>query len=154
MSVKVIPNNFSVHISIFYLLRLHVAIHQQQQWNDEKNELILWKLSPIWMKLLNNIELNSKFNWVQIPKLNSNTGIQIQIQFKIQFDSDWIELNSNLKTVANWCIRYWKYACHYTSSNVTIATRIKLQIPSSEHELKEWKYDWLLLNTMVCQSLK
>jgi hypothetical protein len=47
------------------------------------------------MKLLNNIELNSKFNWVQIPKLNSNTGIQIQIQFKIQFDSDWIELNSN-----------------------------------------------------------
>jgi hypothetical protein len=63
--------------------------------NDEKNELILWKLSPIWMKLLNNIELNSKFNWVQIPKLNSNTGIQIQIQFKIQFNSDWIELNSN-----------------------------------------------------------
>jgi len=63
--------------------------------NDEKNELILWKLSPIWMKLLNNIELNSKFNRVQIPKLNSNTGIQIQIQFKIQFNSDWIELNSN-----------------------------------------------------------
>jgi hypothetical protein len=61
----------------------------------KKHELILWKLSPIWTKLLNNIELNSKFNWVQIPKLDSNTGIQIQIQIKIQFDFDWIELNSN-----------------------------------------------------------
>jgi hypothetical protein len=47
------------------------------------------------MEVLNNIELNSKFNWVQIPKLNSNTGIQMQFQFKIQFDSDSIQLTSN-----------------------------------------------------------
>ncbi len=35
----------------------------QLQWNDEKNDLIMWKLSSIWMKILNHMQL----------KLNSNT---------------------------------------------------------------------------------
>jgi hypothetical protein len=30
---------------------------------DEKNELILWKLSSIWMKILNDIAFN--LNWIE-----------------------------------------------------------------------------------------
>jgi hypothetical protein len=40
------------------------------QSKNEKNELILWKLNSIQMKLLNDIAFN--LNWIQILKFDSN----------------------------------------------------------------------------------
>jgi hypothetical protein len=47
-----------------------------------KNKLVLWKLSPIWITF-NAIWFQIQFNWIQILKLNPNTlnGIQIQINW-------------------------------------------------------------------------
>ncbi len=53
-------NCFNVYL--FILMRI-----TYQQWC--KDELILWKSSSIWMKILNNIACN--LNWIQIPlKIN------------------------------------------------------------------------------------
>jgi hypothetical protein len=41
---------------------------------DEKNELILWKVSFSWIKILNDMACN--LNWIQIPKFNLNILIQ------------------------------------------------------------------------------
>jgi hypothetical protein len=59
-----------------YLLELCTAAHYQWQWNDGNTELILWKLSYIWMKILNDITCN--LNWIQI-QLKGNR-IQIGAQ--------------------------------------------------------------------------
>ncbi len=85
-------NGFNVCLSIL----MHPTY--QQWW---KNELLLWKLSFIWMKILNNIACN--LNWIQIL-LKKN---------KIQ----------------NWCTRYWKSTCHFhhswlwCSKNVSLKTK-------------------------------
>jgi hypothetical protein len=41
-----------------------------------KDELILWKLSFIWMKYLNNIACN--LNWIQIPLKRNKIQISAQ----------------------------------------------------------------------------
>jgi hypothetical protein len=58
---------------------------------DEKNELILWKLSSIWMKILNDIACNLNLILIQF-QLNSNTLNEISI-VSIQLNS--IPINSN-----------------------------------------------------------
>jgi hypothetical protein len=51
----------------------HFGVYYWWQSIDGKNELILWKLSYIWMKILNDIACND--NWVKnkILKVNSNS---------------------------------------------------------------------------------
>jgi hypothetical protein len=70
-------------IKLYLGLILLCTTNDSQLINWWKNELILWKLSSISMKIWNDMQL---------------------------------ELNSNLiekKWDANWCIRYWKFACEY-----------------------------------------
>jgi hypothetical protein len=43
---------------IYCLLGFHVVTHYQKWSIDTKNNLIWWKLSSIWMKILNDIECN------------------------------------------------------------------------------------------------
>jgi hypothetical protein len=52
---------------------------------DEKNELIFWKLSSIWMKILNDIACNLNLILIQF-QLNSNTLNEISI-VSIQLNS-------------------------------------------------------------------
>jgi hypothetical protein len=59
-----------------YLFELCAAAHYQWQRNDGKTEFILWILSYIWMKILNDITCN--LNWIQI-QLKGNK-IQIGAQ--------------------------------------------------------------------------
>jgi len=58
-------------------LGFYVVGHYKWKWNGEKVGLILWKLSSIWMKILNGTACN--FNWSQILKSNSNTLNIVQI---------------------------------------------------------------------------
>jgi len=59
----------------------------------KKNELILWKLSSIQMKILNDITYN--LNWID--------------KFQIELNSNFIEKKRN----ANLWERYSKYAHEY-----------------------------------------
>ncbi len=64
---------------IFFLITfLGAILHQfaikkkkvatNYQWNDEKNDLIMWKLNSIWMKILKHMQLKLSSN-----TLNSNS---------------------------------------------------------------------------------
>jgi hypothetical protein len=58
---------------------------------DEKNELILWKLSSIWMKILNDITCN--FNWIE-----SNYDL-----IRLKFNSIQIQLKRNDMQIGEEC---------------------------------------------------
>ncbi len=49
------------------------ATHHQWQCNDQKNELISWKLSFIWIKILNDWGMQFELNWIKFNE------IQIQL---------------------------------------------------------------------------
>jgi hypothetical protein len=59
-----------------WALPCHTIPMTMKWWNDEINELMMWKLSFIWMKILNDVA--QKCNWIQI-----------------QFNLDWIQINLN-----------------------------------------------------------
>jgi hypothetical protein len=101
---------FNMWIIIFGFGLLSVTNDNEMM---KKKRLFVWKLSFIWMKILNNIACN--LNW----KSNS------QIEFKyIEWNSiflielKWVQIqlrqiNSNSiewKWDINWCTRYWKRA--------------------------------------------
>ncbi len=64
---------------------------------DERNKLILWKLSFIQMKILNDIACC--LNWIQFLKLYSNAliGIWIEFHFNKRIELNWIELDNWIK---------------------------------------------------------
>jgi hypothetical protein len=85
-------------------LAFHVVVHYYWWIIDEKNELILWKLSVIWIKILNNIAYN--LNWIRKFKfiLNTLNGIQIQLpldSFGFQLNEIQIQIQMNRKYDAN-----------------------------------------------------
>jgi hypothetical protein len=60
----------------------------QLQWNDEKNDLIMWKLNSIWMKILNHVQLKIEYKY-------------------IKFKFYWKKKGCKLGT---W---YWKHGCWF-----------------------------------------
>jgi hypothetical protein len=75
---------------IYYLLGFHVATHYQRWSIDTKKELIWWKLSSIWMKILNDIECN-----VQIELKRNRMQIGAKV-LKI-YSWQWCWKNKTLK---------------------------------------------------------
>jgi hypothetical protein len=59
---------------------LSSAMKDKWQWNDEKNDFILWKLSSFEWKILNDTASNLKWN------SNSNFSVEWNSNF-IEFDS-------------------------------------------------------------------
>ncbi len=89
-----------------YTLGLHFLhiISENQLTDWLKNKFILWKLSFIWMKILNDIACN--WNWIEFKYIEWN------------LNSIWIQFNNFSNSIeekwdANWWRRYWKYACEY-----------------------------------------
>jgi len=89
---------------------------------DEKNELILWKLSCIQIKILDDIELSwGELNsyLIEFKYINWNLN-WIELNFKFNYIQfiNWIKIqfNSNLiwtKLDANWSKRYWTFVREY-----------------------------------------
>jgi hypothetical protein len=78
---------------------------------------ILWKLSSVWMKLLNDIAYNFNRNSIQVLKCDSN-WIKLNLNStKFNSNSSSFKLNSwhsiEEKKIANCCIMYRKYVCHF-----------------------------------------
>jgi hypothetical protein len=81
--------------------------------NGWKDELILWKLSFIWVKILNDIACN--LNWIEFEKIN---WTQLNAQKMYEWNWIFVELNFKSNSIAQkwdaiFCRRYWKYAHHY-----------------------------------------
>ncbi len=80
MKHQILASQCNIKIKFIYKLGLYLVTQYQWQRNDENddefNELMMWKLSSIWMKILN--DATQKCNWIQM-----------------QFDLDWIQINSN-----------------------------------------------------------
>jgi hypothetical protein len=61
-----------------WLFGLYIARHLYKwQLIDEENDLILWKLNYIQMKILNGIACNFDWNWISWIELNSNSSIYL-----------------------------------------------------------------------------
>jgi hypothetical protein len=102
-----------------------------------KSELILGKLSSIWMKILNDIgcdmtwiemrfnsnSIEFRFNWILIQIANTWYEIQISLNsmFLIEFNSkfNWIQiqLKRNEMQIDAWGI--WKYASHCSVEKIS-----------------------------------
>jgi hypothetical protein len=80
----------SIFLVFHYLFGLYVIMHYQWLSTNGKNQLILWKLNSIWMKILNDIayaiwiDWNSiqilKLNWIQLKNIECNSNF---IEFKL-----------------------------------------------------------------------
>ncbi len=76
--------------------------------NDEKNELILWKLSFIWIKILNDGGMQFEFNSIKFNE------IQIQL--------DWIEKEGGMQIYEQ---AIWKICSSLSSSMTMVLEKVK-----------------------------
>jgi hypothetical protein len=67
---------------------------------------------------LNSNSIEFRFNWtlIQIPNIQIH-GMKFKFHWIRYFDWIWFEIQLDSDSVeekwdVNWCMRYWKYACH------------------------------------------
>jgi hypothetical protein len=73
-----------LQIQLFYLYIYLGSTHYQWLSINGKNELILWKVSSIWIHIQWHC-MQLKLNWIYILKINSNTLNGIQMWLNLNF---------------------------------------------------------------------